>query len=268
MVALDHTEQMLKLKNYSQATHKAYLHCLLVFLQTCPNDELPSKGYVKHFILQKQSEGASSSTTNVYLQAIKFYFSQVLQSTIKIDIPLAKRSKRLPIILTKNEILRVINSIKNIKHKTMIALAYGAGLRVSEVVSLRVSDIDLESKTVTIRAGKGQKDRISILPDSLSVNLQLLMTGKKFDTFLFLSERGGKLTSRTAQKVFEHALKKSSVLKPATFHSLRHSFATHLLENGTDVRYVQALLGHNNIRTTQMYTHITNPALQNILSPL
>jgi site-specific recombinase XerD len=267
-MALDQTEEILRLKNYSPSTRKAYLNCLRSFLEGCTNHQPPDEAMIKSFILKKQSAGASSSTTNVYLQAIKFYFSQVLRSPIRINIPLAKRSKRLPVTLTKNEILRILDAIANTKHKTMIALAYGSGLRVSEVVALRVANIDLESKTVTVRAGKGQKDRISVLPESLISDLRVLKTGKRSNDFIFSSERGGKLTSRTAQKVFKNALNTSDVLKPATFHSLRHSFATHVLENGTDVRYVQALLGHNNIRTTQQYTHVTNPALKNILSPL
>ena len=150
----------------------------------------------------------------------------------------------------------------------MLALAYGAGLRVSEVVNLRVQDLDTTSKTVIVRAGKGQKDRISVLPSSLTNDLFDLTINHQPDNLVFRSERGGKLTTRTAQKIFEGACKKAGILKPATFHSLRHSFATHVLENGTDIRYVQALLGHNNIRTTQIYTHVTNPALKNIKSPL
>ena len=122
--------------------------------------------------------------------------------------------------------------------------------------------------TIHIKNAKGQKDRISVLPNKLIGNLKSLISGKMGNDFVFESERGGKLTTRTAQKVFERALKKSGTAKNATFHSLRHSFATHLLENGVDVRYVQELLGHQNIRTTQVYTHVTNPKIKNIKSPL
>ena len=266
--ALNAMEKVLRLKNYSRSTQKSYLNCLRTFLKTNPNQSTPTESDIKSFILKKQASGASSSTTNVYLQAINFYLHHVLRSSKNLRIPLAKRPKRLPTILSKSEILRVLENVQNVKHKTIIALAYGAGLRVSEVVALRVNDIDLESKTVKIRAGKGQKDRISVLPESLTDDLQFLMAGKHPNDFLFSSERGGKLTTRTAQKIFESACKNAGIVKPATFHSLRHSFATHVLENGTDVRYVQALLGHNNIRTTQIYTHVTNPALKNIKSPL
>ena len=118
------------------------------------------------------------------------------------------------------------------------------------------------------KEAKGKKDRITIFPERIENDIQNLIAGKNSDDYLFESERGGRLTERTAQKIFENALKKSGIQKDATFHSLRHSFATHLLENGVDVRYVQVLLGHQNIRTTQIYTKVTNPAIKNIKSPL
>lgn len=267
LAVLKTMEDVLKLKNYSPATRKSYLSCIQSFLQTC-TQIIPTESQVKSFILAKQQTGISSSTTNVYLQAIKFYYQYVLRRYIKLYIPLAKRAKRLPVTLTKIEILRLLETIKNRKHKTMLALSYGAGLRVSEVVALRVQDLDLEAKTVMIREGKGQKDRLSIIPALIVNELEEFLIHKRSSDFVFVSERGGRLTTRTMQLVFTQACKRAGITKPATFHSLRHSFATHVLENGTDVRYVQALLGHNTIRTTQIYTHVTNPALKNILSPL
>lgn len=147
-------------------------------------------------------------------------------------------------------------------------MAYGAGLRISEAISLKVKDVNLEELTIHLKNAKGKKDRITIFPEKIRSNLQGLMAEKNLDDYLFESERGGKLTERTAQKVFENALRGIGIKKEATFHSLRHSFATHLLENGVDVRYVQELLGHQNIRTTQIYTQVTNPKLKNIKSPL
>ena len=146
-------------------------------------------------------------------------------------------------------------------------MVYGAGLRVSEVIDLRVKDIDFEELTLHIKQAKGKKDRITVFPEKLKASIQNSITGKDRDDFVFSSERGGKLTTRTAQKVFGNSLGKAGIKKEATFHSLRHSFATHLLENGVDIRYVQELLGHQNIRTTQRYTQVTNPKLKNIKSP-
>ena len=186
----------------------------------------------------------------------------------KIEIRSAKRPKRLPIVLSRVEIKKIIESSKNSKHRLLLSLAYGAGLRVSEAISLKVQDLDFYELTIHIKQAKGQKDRISIIPEGIISELRNLIAGKINNDFVFASERGGKLTTRTAQKIFENALHISKITKNATFHSLRHSFATHLLENGTDVRYVQELLGHQNIRTTQRYTQVTNPQLKNIKSPL
>ena len=186
----------------------------------------------------------------------------------KINLKFAKRSKKLPIVLSREEIRNIIDSIRNLKHKLIISLAYGAGLRISEVVNLKVKDVNLEELTIHLKNAKGKKDRITIFPEKIRSNLKSLIIGKKSDDYLFESERGGKLTERTAQKVFENALRRAGIKKDATFHSLRHSFATHLLENGVDIRYVQELLGDRNIRTTQVYTQVTNPKLKNIKSPL
>jgi len=162
----------------------------------------------------------------------------------------------------------LIDLTQNFKHRLLLALAYSAGLRVSEVVRLRAPDIDLGGLTVIVRQGKGKKDRLTVISSTLAPELQKIMAGKEANDYVFASERGGRLTETSAQKVFYQALIRAGIKKPATFHSLRHSFATHLLENGTDVRYVQELLGHANIRTTQIYTHVTNPAIRNIKSPL
>lgn len=186
----------------------------------------------------------------------------------RINLKFAKRSKKLPIVLSREEIKSVIDAIRNPKHKLIISLAYGAGLRISEVVNFKVKDINLEELTIHLKNAKGKKDRITIFPEKIKNDLQGLIAGKNLNDYLFESERGGKLTERTAQKVFENALREAGIKKDATFHSLRHSFATHLLENGVDVRYVQELLGHQNVRTTQIYTQVTNPKLKNIKSPL
>jgi site-specific recombinase XerD len=146
-------------------------------------------------------------------------------------------------------------------------MAYAAGLRVSEVVRLRIKDVDLARMLIHVKAAKGRKDRITVFPEKLKRDFTEMVGGRSCDEFIFVSGRGGRLTERTAQKIFVKALILANIKKDATFHSLRHSFATQLLENGIDVRYVQELLGHQNIRTTQIYTHITNPGLKNIKSP-
>lgn len=149
----------------------------------------------------------------------------------------------------------------------MITLGYACGLRVSEVVALKVADLDIVELVLHIKDGKGKKDRITVLPEKLQYDLQNIIAGKSQNDFVFDSNRGGLLTTTSLQKMFRKSLRKANIQKAATFHSLLHSFATHLLENGIDVRYVQKLLGHSNIRTTQIYTQVTNPKLKNIKSP-
>ena len=169
--------------------------------------------------------------------------------------------------MSKKEIEKTLFIIDNQKHKLMVSLGYAAGLRVSEVVNLKVKDIDLEELIIHIKDAKGKKDRITVFPKKLKNNIQNLIVGKNNNDLVFENNRGGKITTTSLQKILKNALKKAKIKKDATFHSLRHSFATHLLENGTDVRYVQELLGHQNIRTTQIYTQVTNPSLKNIKSP-
>lgn len=266
---LEKTKQELRLRNYSSKTIKAYLGCLRKYFDFKKfNLEKIDEENIKKFLLNRQSKNYSSQTVNLYLNAIKFFYREVLKIPQKINFKFAKRSKKLPIVLSREEIRKIIESIKNPKHKLIISLTYGAGLRISEVINLKVKDANLEELTIHLKDAKGKKDRITIIPEKIKIDLQNLITGKNPNDYVFESERGGKLTERTAQKIFESALRKAGIKKDATFHSLRHSFATHLLENGVDVRYVQELLGHRNIRTTQVYTQVTNPKLKNIKSPL
>jgi len=205
---------------------------------------------------------------NLELNAIKYLYRDVLRSPEKIDLKFAKRSKALPVVLSRKEITDMINALANPKHRLVLSLAYGSGLRVSEVINLRVRDVDTDELCVHIKHAKGMKDRITVFPEKLVADMQNALAGKQPGDYVFESNRGGKLTAMSLQKVCKAAMQKAGVKKKATFHSLRHSFATHLLENGVDVRYVQELLGHQNIRTTQRYTHVTNPQLKNIKSPL
>ncbi len=265
---IQQTIDELRLRNYSPKTIKSYSRCLREFF--IYSQENPSKldiEIIRQFLLTKQKTCASS-TINLYLNALKFFYREIVRNPSPINLRFAKRPSKLPIVLSRSEIMTLTDKIKNSKHKLMIALAYGAGLRVSEVVKLKVKDVQLDELTLQIRQAKGNRDRITIVPQKLLVGLYKCIADCHSEDYLFRSERGGKLTTRTAQKVFSLALKNSGIKKAATFHSLRHSFATHLLENGVDVRYVQELLGHRNIRTTQHYTQVTNPKLKNIKSPL
>lgn len=265
---LERTETELRIRNYSPRTIKIYLYFLGEYLAFCTSVPDEGEEAAKKFLVSLEKNGALAQTRNLCLSAVKFYFRNVAKTKKPIEIRTAKRNQSLPIVLSRGEIHRMLGVTKNVKHRLMLALAYGAGLRVSEVVALKVQDIDFIEMTIHIKQAKGRKDRISVLPEKLVDDLRRVATGKPGSAHLFASERGGMLTTRTAQKVFEYALVRAGINKLATFHSLRHSFATHLLENGVDIRYVQVLLGHDNIRTTQRYTQVTNPKLKSIRSPL
>ena len=266
---LDNTKNTLKLKNYSSRTIKSYLFYIKEYLVFAQKNALHDKNIAEEkYLLQKQSKNNSSQTINLALNAIKFLYRDVLRVKDNISFKCAKRSNKIPTVLSRLEIEEIISVISNTKHKLAITLSYAAGLRVSETVSLKVKDLDLDSLTIHLKEAKGRKDRITIFPDKLKSSIKNLIAGKTSNDLVFENNRGAKLSTTSLQKVFRSALKKTNIKKEATFHSLRHSFATHLLENGVDVRYIQELLGHANIRTTQIYTKVTNPQLKNIKSPL
>ncbi len=285
---LKQLQQELLLRNYSPNTIRAYSSAIwdyMNFVKIHPN--LSSEEKIKTFLLTKKSKNYAPETLNINLNAIKFFYRNVLKNSTKIDIRFSRCNKKLPIVLSHDEIIKTISSLRNLKHRLIIALAYGAGLRVSEVTNLKIHDFDFNNMTIHIRNSKCGKSRLTLLPQKLIADIRTYIKyHKKIDylfqpqksysrnlslsqnNYLFSGRHEKKITSRTLQKIFEQALEKSNIQKQASFHSLRHSFATHLLENGTDIRMIQALLGHQNIRTTQRYTHITSSSIKKIRSPL
>jgi len=260
----------LQQRNYSPRTVDIYSNCLKFFLKWLNYDiSFISREKVLDFVLYLQQQGKAPKTVNLYKEVIKFFCRQILKISLGQEIKLSKEPKKLPVVLSRFEIQRLLDSTNNVKHKTLLSLAYGAGLRVSEIFYLCVGDINLDQKTIHIKSAKGQKDRITILPEKIITDIKQLMKNKLYDDPLFHSEQwGGALTKRSAQHIFQHAMTKAWIQKKASFHSLRHSFATHLLEHGTDIRYIQSLLGHSNIKTTQIYTQVATHNLQRIQSPL
>ena len=269
---LNKTERILRLGNYSPRTRKAYLLYISEYIKFSKEKGIKDKQKaIEDFLLNKHRRKQSPQTINLALSAVKFLYTEVLKDPQKIDLKFAKRSKKLPVVLSRTEIEKIIRATDNAKYRLMISLEYACGLRVSEVVHLKVADLDIEELVMHIKGAKGKKDRIGVLPEKSKDDLRNIIAGKNAknaNDYLFPSNRGGRLTTTSLQKMFRKSLAKAKITKPATFHSLRHSFATHLLENGTDVRYVQELLGHTNIRTTQIYAQVTNPKLRNIKSPL
>lgn len=251
-------QQYMRVAGYSPKTIEAYARCV---------EEIGEHNLMK-FLDKLAKQHKSTFTLNQYHAAYKLYKTKVLNEKWASSFPYAKRHKKLPIVLSREEIAKIIEATPNAKYRLMIALAYGAGLRVSEVVDLRVQDLSIVELCLHLKDAKGGKDRITIVPEKMTNDLQNLVAGKAPADYLFESERGGKLTTRSAQHVFSKSIKLAKIAKAATFHSLRHSFATHLLENGVDIRHIQKLLGHVSITTTQLYTKVTNPTLTNIRSPL
>jgi len=257
------------MRNYSPRTEKTYLRCMETYLKFHPEGaDHCDANKIRDFLLSKRENGAGPVTYNLYLNAVKFFYKNVLNRRKEVPIKYARRPKASPVCLTRDEVLEIISVITNYKHKLLISLAYGAGLRLSETVNLHIRDLIYCSRIIRVVNGKGGKNRNTIMPQKLFERLRMFTANRESNTYLFESTRGGRLNPRTAQKIFKNALKKANIQKPATFHSLRHSFATHLMENGTNLRFIQELLGHASIRTTQIYMHTGYKMLHMVNSPL
>ena len=259
-------------RNYSPRTIKAYTSALKAYCRYIsprhPRDVSPEeiRNYLYHLIETKE---VSRSTVDQTISAVKFLYNTLYQIPLTSkNLPRPKKETKLPVVLSIEEIQALLDATTNFKYRTMFEVMYGSGLRVSEVVRIKVQDIDLTNLTLMIRKAKGKKDRMTIISRKSVPKIKAFMKNKTGTRYLFPSSRGGHLSERSVQKVFKKSLKSSRVPKSnATCHSLRHSFATHLLENGTDIRYIQQLLGHSRIDTTCIYTKVRNPSLNKIISP-
>lgn len=262
-------KQEMKLRHFSPKTIKSYLYYISSALKHANKSprEINTQD-LRNFLEKMADDGKSASTLNTAYSALQFYFEKILRRRFFVNIPRAKTSKKIPEVFTKEEVKKILGAIQNVKHKLMLGLMYSSGLRVSEIVAVKIKDFDFNGKLLFVRGAKGQKDRATILSEKVAEILEKYVQNKNPGDYVFSSGRGGKLTERIAQKVFAEALKNSGVKKCASCHSLRHSFATHLLEGGSDIRYIQALLGHARLETTQIYTKVAKNNLQNIKNPL
>src|SRR3989344_4540286 len=254
-------------RKLSHKTMMTYLFYVKKFLESCKKEPKEfSKKDCREFLERFMKKDVCGSSLNVALNSLRFMMEEVLRRGMKLNIRYSKTPKTLPICLTKEEVKGIIDSIKNEKHRIIISLMYGAGLRVSEVVRLKCNDLDLLSNSGWVRHGKGDKDRHFILPSSLIKDIKILVENSK--DYLFLGVTGTHLSTRSVQHIIKIASKKAGIKKNVHPHSLRHSFATHLLEKGNDVMAVQSLLGHSEARTTLNYIHTAKVKLINIESPL
>jgi site-specific recombinase XerD len=227
-----------------------------------------SKKDVRLFLESLSEKGLTGNTMNVYHMAIRFLFEDVLDKRIWIDIKYSKVPEKLPVVLSKEEVKKLFSVIKNSKHKLMTQLMYSAGLRVSELINLKINDIDLDKNYGWVHGGKGGKDRLFIVAESLKSELKKFINLKKRDEWLFTSQRERKYNIRSLQQIVKRARKEAGFEKRVSCHTLRHSFATHLIEDGYSVSEVQALLGHKSPETTFIYLHTASPNMIKIKSPL
>jgi site-specific recombinase XerD len=267
--------QLLTIKAYSINTIKTYRNeftRFLIKLAHISANKLNAVHIKRYMEYCANEEKLAENTLHSRLNAIKFYYEKVLeQDKILWEIPRAKKPFLLPKVLNEAELKRMFAAVRNLKHKAILFTAYSAGLRVSEVVKLRVSDIDSERMQIFVERAKGKKDRVVNLSILL---LDVLRQYIKFQkprpvTYLFANDKeDGPYSIRSAQVIFQRAKNMAGIKKDIGFHSLRHSFATHLLEKGVDVKYIKDILGHFDIRTTERYLHISKEKLINIISPL
>jgi site-specific recombinase XerD len=271
--ALTRMHELLLLKAYSPHTIKTYcaeFSQLLYLLKNIHVGTLTPDRLRSYFLYCVKKLKLSENIIHSRINAIKFYFEQVLhrEKVFFKDIPRPQKRASLPKVLSKNDISKILSRINNPKHKLMLKLCYGMGLRVSEIVNLKVTNIDSRRMLVHIEAAKGKKDRYVTLPSSVLDDLRYYYQLYRPKTYLFEGQFGGQYAIRSVQAVFKGAMQKAKINKSVGIHGLRHSYATHLLENGTDMIFIQKLLGHKDIKTTVIYAKVSNRQLQNIKSPL
>lgn len=264
---MDHVDKLkteLKIRGLSPLTVRNYSFFVQKFLdKTKKPPEQVDEGDVRAF-LSEMFDTKSKNTIMLAAASLKFFFAQVLKKEIG-NIPLPKKEKKLPEVLTKDEVRQLIESTDTLKSRLIISLLYSTGLRVSEIVNLKISDLNIAEKTGWVRRGKGSKDRLFILSSELVDELSDYIASKKENIYVFSKDKP--LTTRNIQKIVQGTRHRAGLKKKVTPHTLRHSFATHLLEGGTDIRTIQAILGHSSLSTTQVYTHISNDQLKKVKNP-
>ena len=241
----------IKLRKYSYQTGKSYIFITKEFLN--------SNQSVRDFLLKHSSQ--SSSTVRTFYFALKFFHENVLNEKFYETIPLAKQSKKLPVVLSKEEINSMLISSNNLKHKLVLMFLYYGGLRLDEVRNLKWEDLDFDRDVIHLKVAKGNKERIVFLHQKIKD----LLSHLEINTgIIFKSQLSGLYNKRTIQAIVKSAAHKAGIKKNVTPHTLRHTFATHLLEGGADIRYIQQLLGHANLQTTQIYTHVANKEINKL----
>ncbi len=251
-------------------TIHTYQQCVERFFRQCHKDPFEiRKENIKEFLDKLIERDSPGNTINVYLNALKFFYNEILHRKLTINIRFSKTSKRLPEFLTQEEINRLLNAISNPKHKLLIGVLYSSGMRISELLNLKVQDLNLQNKYGWIRNGKGGKDRPFIIAEQLREDLNSWISQNNLisDNYLFFSYGQKQYDDSSVREIIKKAAKNAKITKHIHPHTLRHSFATHLIENGYALTEVQPLLGHSRIETTMVYTHLASPKLCHVKSP-
>ncbi len=267
---LKKVEVELKISKNSPYTLRNYILFNRDLLNFCgKNPEEINEDDVKLFLSEKVAARASSSVI-LFLAAVKYAYTSILKKDITSGIKRPKREKKLPIILSKDEVKRLLTSTFTKKSKLMLSLLYACGFRVSELVNLKVNHLSFDENIGYVRLGKGGKDRMFNIPTFLKQDLVTQSEKQKRKNFeyMFTGKTGKKLTERNIQKIVKNASFHAGIEKEVSPHKLRHSFATHLLESGTDIRMIQKLLGHSDISTTTIYAHVSSEQLKKVKSPI
>ena len=251
-IYLEKLSEELRLRKYSKQTEKSYISIIKNFI----NSELMPRDF-----LLKYSENSRSSIRSAYF-ALKFFHENVLKKKFDENIPLAKNKGKLPVVLNKDEIIKMFDATLNIKHRLVLMFLYYTGIRLNEIVNLKWEDIDFQRGTIHLKTAKGEKERVIFFHEKLKNFIEYFNLKK--ESFVFLSNLGKKYDKRTVQLIVRNAAKKAGIGKRVTPHTLRHSFATHLLEAGADIRHIQKLLGHASLQTTQIYTHVANKDIKKL----
>jgi integrase/recombinase XerD len=265
-------EKELRLRGYSPKTIKAYsghVRRLAEYYDRALS-RLDEKDIKDYLLAMVEERDCRYSYVQQALSAIKFYYVNIVKKSFIVSaLSFPRKERQLPDVLSQSEVAEILSHTTNLKHRTILYLVYAAGLRVGEVVRLKKEDIDDKRKVIKVEQGKGKKDRYTLLSSRAELLLKEYVSIYKPDDWLFEGDIPGRhLTERTVQRVFENSCNKADIKKNVSVHVLRHSFATHLLESGTDLRYIQELLGHSSSKTTEIYTHVSTKDLKKIQSPL
>lgn len=262
----------MKLRNFSPRTQQAYLksvESLALYYRQSP-DKLSTEQIQKYILYMINEKGLSWSSCNLAISAFRFLFYQILQSDqVKLSLPKRKKETRLPQVYSKQELEKIFLHARHLRNRLLLMTAYSAGLRVAELVSLKLTDIDSQRMMIRVDQGKGNKDRYTLLSNRLLDDLRLYWKVYRPKYWLFPKKESSKhLTTDTAQKAYYKAVRLSGLKRKGGIHCLRHSFATHLLESGANIKQIQMLLGHSSIKTSMRYLHLTQKNLAAVQSPL